>query len=176
MNFSEITFFSNYLIFRSTSRYADLEKPKKKKTLSATTSLVSIPNTIKLSMLNSGLLSFGKFFFLLKKLIENCIPNTSKYVNPTVLSIEIFFSTYISYFICCFVYSVKKQRLYSLYNSIYYSIIFRNLIFQITLVFIILVIIFILIILLICTKTANKETLSRYRFPAYYNKIMEWIK
>lgn len=46
---------------RSTSRYADLEKPKKKKTLSATTSLVSIPNTIKLSMLNSGLLSFGKF-------------------------------------------------------------------------------------------------------------------
>lgn len=48
------------LNFRSTSRYADLEKPKKKKTLSATTSLVSIPNTIKLSMLNSGLLSFGK--------------------------------------------------------------------------------------------------------------------
>lgn len=47
---------------RSTSRYADLEKPKKKKTLSATTSLVSIPNTIKLSMLNSGLLSFGKLF------------------------------------------------------------------------------------------------------------------
>lgn len=48
--------------FRSTSRYADLEKPKKKKTLSATTSLVSIPNTIKLSMLNSGLISFGKFY------------------------------------------------------------------------------------------------------------------
>ena len=46
---------------RSQSRtYVDLEKPKKKKTLSATTSLVSIPNTIKLSMLNSGLLSFGK--------------------------------------------------------------------------------------------------------------------
>ncbi|XP_037044078.1 receptor-type tyrosine-protein phosphatase kappa isoform X2 [Bradysia coprophila] len=44
----------------STSRYADLEKPKKKKTLSATSSLVSIPNTIKLSMLNSGLLSFEK--------------------------------------------------------------------------------------------------------------------
>ncbi|KAJ6641667.1 hypothetical protein Bhyg_06607 [Pseudolycoriella hygida] len=44
---------------RSTSRYADLEKPKKKKTLSATSSLVSIPNTIKLSMLNSGLLSFA---------------------------------------------------------------------------------------------------------------------
>lgn len=48
-------------LYRSTSRYADLEKPKKKKTLSATTSLVSIPNTIKLSMLNSGLLSFGKW-------------------------------------------------------------------------------------------------------------------
>jgi len=44
---------------RSQSRYVDVEKPKKKKTLSATTSLVSIPNTIKLSMLNSGLLSFG---------------------------------------------------------------------------------------------------------------------
>lgn len=38
----------------------DVEKPKKKKAMSATTSLVSIPNTIKLSMLNSGLLSFGK--------------------------------------------------------------------------------------------------------------------
>uniref|UniRef100_A0A182W774 Protein-tyrosine-phosphatase n=1 Tax=Anopheles minimus TaxID=112268 RepID=A0A182W774_9DIPT len=44
---------------RSTTRYADLEKPKKKKTLSST-SLVSIPNTIKLSMLNSGLLSLDK--------------------------------------------------------------------------------------------------------------------
>jgi hypothetical protein len=38
----------------------DVEKPKKKKAMSATTSLVSIPNQIKLSMLNSGLLSFGK--------------------------------------------------------------------------------------------------------------------
>lgn len=46
---------------RSQSRYVD-EKPKKKKALSATTSLVSIPNTIKLSMLNSGLLSFGKLY------------------------------------------------------------------------------------------------------------------
>lgn len=53
-----IVFFHS--VCRSTSRYADLEKPKKKKTLSATTSLVSIPNTIKLSMLNSGLLSFGE--------------------------------------------------------------------------------------------------------------------
>lgn len=44
---------------RSQSRYVDLEKPKKKKAAS-TTSLVSIPNSIKLSMLNSGLLSFGK--------------------------------------------------------------------------------------------------------------------
>lgn len=46
---------------RSTPRYADLEKPKKKKHLSGATSLVSIPNTIKLSMLNSGLISFGKW-------------------------------------------------------------------------------------------------------------------
>lgn len=51
----------SYFSYSSTSRYADLEKPKKKKTLSATTSLVSIPNTIKLSMLNSGLLSFGEY-------------------------------------------------------------------------------------------------------------------
>ncbi|XP_070498935.1 receptor-type tyrosine-protein phosphatase U [Chironomus tepperi] len=41
------------------SRCVDVEKPKKKKTLSST-SLISIPNTIKLSMLNSGLLSFDK--------------------------------------------------------------------------------------------------------------------
>lgn len=54
----------SFFIRRSTSRYADFEKPKKKKTLSATTSLVSIPNTIKLSMLNSGLLSFGRFISL----------------------------------------------------------------------------------------------------------------
>lgn len=47
---------------RSTTRYADLEKPKKKKHLSGASSLVSIPNTIKLSMLNSGLISFGKFY------------------------------------------------------------------------------------------------------------------
>ncbi|XP_031622627.1 receptor-type tyrosine-protein phosphatase kappa isoform X1 [Contarinia nasturtii] len=48
---------------RSTSRFVDPneeKKPKKKKTLSATTSLVSIPNTIKLSMLNSGLISFER--------------------------------------------------------------------------------------------------------------------
>jgi len=46
---------------RSTPRYADVEKPKKKKLLSGgSTSLVSIPNTIKLSMLNSGLMSLGK--------------------------------------------------------------------------------------------------------------------
>lgn len=48
---------------RSQSRFVDVEKPKKKKTLSGTTSLVSIPNTIKLSMLNSGLLSFGKLIY-----------------------------------------------------------------------------------------------------------------
>ncbi|XP_018329323.1 receptor-type tyrosine-protein phosphatase alpha-like [Agrilus planipennis] len=42
---------------RSTPRFSDSDKPKKKRTLTAATSLVSIPNTIKLSMLNSGLLS-----------------------------------------------------------------------------------------------------------------------
>lgn len=46
---------------RSTPRYADVEKPKKKKLLGGgSTSLVSIPNAIKLSMLNSGLMSLGK--------------------------------------------------------------------------------------------------------------------
>lgn len=46
---------------RSRSRHAEPEKPKKKKTLTtATNSLVSIPNTIKLSMLNSGLLNYDK--------------------------------------------------------------------------------------------------------------------
>lgn len=44
---------------RSTPRLTDLDKPKKKKHLGATTSLVSIPNAIKLSMLNSGLISTG---------------------------------------------------------------------------------------------------------------------
>lgn len=49
---------------RSTSRY-DMEKKPKKKDIrtTGTTSLVSIPNTIKLSMLNSGLISFGKKLF-----------------------------------------------------------------------------------------------------------------
>ena len=47
---------------RSTPRYADVEKPKKKKILSGgSTSLVSIPNAIKLSMLNSGLMSLGEY-------------------------------------------------------------------------------------------------------------------
>lgn len=49
---------------RSTPRYAEMEKPKKKRHLSGASSLVSIPNTIKLSMLNSGLISFGKCSFL----------------------------------------------------------------------------------------------------------------
>lgn len=44
---------------RSRSRHAEPEKPKKKKT-TATSGFVSIPNTIKLSMLNSGLLSYDK--------------------------------------------------------------------------------------------------------------------
>lgn len=48
---------------RSTTRYDTEKKPKTKKDMrsSGTTSLVSIPNTIKLSMLNSGLISFGEF-------------------------------------------------------------------------------------------------------------------
>ncbi|KAL0278448.1 UNVERIFIED_CONTAM: hypothetical protein PYX00_000268 [Menopon gallinae] len=50
---------------RSTTRCE--EKPKKKKHHlgSGSTSLVSIPNAIKLSMLNSGLMSFGEFFSVL---------------------------------------------------------------------------------------------------------------
>ncbi|KAI5710062.1 hypothetical protein M8J76_004469 [Diaphorina citri] len=44
---------------RSSSRYVE-EKPKKKKATSSV-SLVSIPNTIKLSMLNSGLIPLGRF-------------------------------------------------------------------------------------------------------------------
>lgn len=47
-------------ISRSQSRHVDAEKPKKKKALNTSANLVSIPNTIRLSMLNSGLLSFGK--------------------------------------------------------------------------------------------------------------------
>lgn len=74
----------DFHFFRSTSRYTDIEKPKKKKTLSATTSLVSIPNTIKLSMLNSGLLSFGKF--------PNVFPN-----RRTTPHMELLASTYILY-------------------------------------------------------------------------------
>lgn len=48
---------------RSTTRYDTEKKPKTKKDMrsSGTTSLVSIPNTIKLSMLNSGLISFGEY-------------------------------------------------------------------------------------------------------------------
>lgn len=56
----------------------EVEKPKKKKTAS-TNSLVSIPNQIKLSMLNSGLLSFGEFlrefyFQGMKTFEKNCHP------------------------------------------------------------------------------------------------------
>nr|XP_032519414.1 receptor-type tyrosine-protein phosphatase kappa isoform X1 [Danaus plexippus plexippus] len=49
---------------RSTPRY-DLEKKPKKKDLktTGTTSLVSIPNSIKLTMLNSGLISFERVTF-----------------------------------------------------------------------------------------------------------------
>lgn len=47
---------------RSTPRHNDVEKPRKKRhTSAATTSFVSIPNTIKLSMLNSGLLPTSRF-------------------------------------------------------------------------------------------------------------------
>ncbi|PZC75798.1 hypothetical protein B5X24_HaOG205664 [Helicoverpa armigera] len=46
---------------RSTTRY-DMEKKPKKKDFrtSGTTSLVSIPNSIKLPMLNSGLISLAR--------------------------------------------------------------------------------------------------------------------
>ncbi|XP_026763352.1 receptor-type tyrosine-protein phosphatase kappa isoform X1 [Galleria mellonella] len=49
---------------RSTTRY-DMEKKPKKKDMrtSGTTSLVSIPNSIKLTMLNSGLISFDRVTF-----------------------------------------------------------------------------------------------------------------
>ncbi|XP_044265223.1 receptor-type tyrosine-protein phosphatase kappa [Tribolium madens] len=55
---------------RSTPRYNDVEKPRKKRHISAATSLVTLPNTIKLSMLNSGLLPTSRynidFFFGVK--------------------------------------------------------------------------------------------------------------
>lgn len=56
---------------RSTPRYNDVDKPRKKRHISAgTSSLVSIPNTIKLTMLNTGLLptsifNNGKFQFII---------------------------------------------------------------------------------------------------------------
>ena len=46
---------------RSTPRYNDVEKPRKKRHISAATSLVTLPNTIKLSMLNSGLLPTSRY-------------------------------------------------------------------------------------------------------------------
>ncbi|CAH0551471.1 unnamed protein product [Brassicogethes aeneus] len=46
---------------RSTPRHNDDVKPKKKRHISAANSFVSIPNTIKLSMLNTGLLPTSKF-------------------------------------------------------------------------------------------------------------------
>lgn len=68
---------------RSQSRHVDVEKPKKKKTLSTPTSLVSIPNTfntIKLSMLNSGLLSFGK--------LVSTLPFQSSFVLLSLMSVQ----------------------------------------------------------------------------------------
>jgi len=46
---------------KSSQRTQELEKPKKKLLNKGSTSLVSIPNTIKLSMLNSGLISIGEY-------------------------------------------------------------------------------------------------------------------
>lgn len=46
---------------RSTPRYNDVDKPRKKRHLGSGNSFVSIPNTIKLSMLNSGLLPTSKY-------------------------------------------------------------------------------------------------------------------
>lgn len=47
---------------RSRSAPRAPEKPPRKRHLNPGHSLVSIPSQIKLSMLNSGLISFGKFF------------------------------------------------------------------------------------------------------------------
>ena len=46
---------------RSTTRCEDKPRKKKHHMGSGSTSLVSIPNAIKLSMLNTGLISFGEF-------------------------------------------------------------------------------------------------------------------
>lgn len=46
---------------RSTPRTNDVDKPRKKRHASATHSFASIPNAIKLSMLNSGLLPTSRF-------------------------------------------------------------------------------------------------------------------
>lgn len=48
---------------RSRSAPRAPEKPPRKRHLNPGYSLASIPSQIKLSMLNSGLISFGKFFF-----------------------------------------------------------------------------------------------------------------
>ena len=45
---------------KSSTRYVDAEKPKKK-VLGNASSLMSIPNTVKLSMLNSGFISISTF-------------------------------------------------------------------------------------------------------------------
>lgn len=56
---------------RSRSAPRAPEKPPRKRHLNPGHSLVSIPSQIKLSMLNSGLISFGKFFFSIN--IFECI-------------------------------------------------------------------------------------------------------
>lgn len=50
---------------RSTTRCEDKPRKKKHHMGSGSTSLVSIPNAIKLSMLNTGLISFGESFIII---------------------------------------------------------------------------------------------------------------
>lgn len=63
--------------YRSKSSTGHGEKKPKKKDIptSGTTSLVSIPNNIKLVMLNSGLISFGKwdYYNIFINFIKNII-------------------------------------------------------------------------------------------------------
>jgi len=45
----------------SSTRYAEVDKPPRKYLGPASSSLLSIPNAVKLSMLNSGFISINKF-------------------------------------------------------------------------------------------------------------------
>lgn len=60
---------------RSSTRHSN-DKPKKKRHASATSTFSSIPNAIKLSMLNSGLLPTSKFN---GKYVSNCMNSVSSF-------------------------------------------------------------------------------------------------